>query len=240
MSGLADEADEIMMCCADCGIAGVDDIKLKECTACKSVRYCSVNCQREHRPKHKRQCKKRAAELRDEMLFKQPESSHLGDCPICCLPLFIDESKSTLHSCCSKLICQGCDYFNKMREEKQRLEQKCPFCRQPAPETDKEIEMNLMKRVEANDPFAIGEVGTQHCREGDYKSAFEYLTKAAQLGDIQAHYHLSVMYSEGGEGVEKDKKKQLYHLEEAAIGGHPDARYNLGVTRVKVVGTKEQ
>ena len=97
-----------------------------------------------------------------------------------------------------------------------------------------------MKRVEANDPFAIGEVGTQHCREGDYKSAFEYLTKAAQLGDIQAHYHLSVMYSEGGEGVEKDKKKQLYHLEEAAIGGHPDARYNLGVTRVKVVGTKEQ
>ena len=42
MSGLADEADEIMMCCAGCGIAGVDDIKLKECTACKSVRYCSV------------------------------------------------------------------------------------------------------------------------------------------------------------------------------------------------------
>jgi len=26
---------------------------------------------------------KRAAELRDEILFKQPESSHRGDCPIC-------------------------------------------------------------------------------------------------------------------------------------------------------------
>jgi TPR repeat protein len=31
-----------------------------------------------------------------------------------------------------------------------------------------------------------------------------------------------------GKGVEKDLKKQLHHLEIAAIGGHPDARYNLG------------
>ena len=34
-------------------------------------------------------------------------------------------------------------------------------------------------------------------------------------------YHL-------GEGVEKDEKKKFYHLEEAAIGGHPKARHNLG------------
>jgi len=30
--------------------------------------------------------KTRAAELRDELLFKQPASSHLGDCPICVIP----------------------------------------------------------------------------------------------------------------------------------------------------------
>ena len=42
-----------------------------------------------------------------------------------------------------------------------------------------------------------------------------------------AHYNLSLMYSEG-KGVEKDNKKKVYHLEEAAIGGHPDARFNLG------------
>ena len=35
------------------------------------------------------------------------------------------------------------------------------------------------------------------------------------------------MYQKG-QGVEKDLKKALYHLEEAAIGGHPYARYNLG------------
>ena len=28
--------------------------------------------------------------------------------------------------------------------------------------------------------------------------------------------------------MEKDIKKEVYHLEEAAIGGHPSARHNLG------------
>mmetsp|Transcript_4910 Transcript_4910/g.7523 ORF Transcript_4910/g.7523 Transcript_4910/m.7523 type:complete len:117 (+) Transcript_4910:363-713(+) len=37
------------------------------------------------------------------------------------------------------------------------------------------------------------------------------------------------MYSKG-DGVEKDRRKGMYHLEEAAIGngGHPSARQNLG------------
>ena len=115
MSG-SDEAADIMMCCAGCGKAEVDDIKLKKCNGCKSVRYCGVKCQKEHRSKHKRECKKRAAELRDEILFRQPESSHLGDCPICCLPLSYDPKTSTMYSCCSKYICNGCDYANHKRE----------------------------------------------------------------------------------------------------------------------------
>jgi len=51
----AAEVEEEMMCCAACGIAEVDDIKLKKCTACK---LCSVKCQKEHRPKHKKHVKK--------------------------------------------------------------------------------------------------------------------------------------------------------------------------------------
>jgi hypothetical protein len=46
---------------------------LKTCTACKLVKYCSVACQKSHRPKHKQECKKRAAELHDEALFKEQE-----------------------------------------------------------------------------------------------------------------------------------------------------------------------
>jgi TPR repeat protein len=32
----------------------------------------------------------------------------------------------------------------------------------------------------------------------------------------------------GGEGVEKDEEKAVYHWKKAAIGGHPHARNNLG------------
>eukprot|EP00984_Skeletonema_dohrnii_P006566 scaffold2352_cov90-Skeletonema_dohrnii-CCMP3373.AAC.5 len=66
-------------CCASCGVTAVDDVRLKNCNACYLVKYCSIKCQKDHRPQHKKECRKRAAELRDEILFKQPESSFFGD-----------------------------------------------------------------------------------------------------------------------------------------------------------------
>jgi tetratricopeptide (TPR) repeat protein len=218
-------ADDAMMFCAACGMEECDDITLKTCTACKSVRYCGVKCQRDHRLQHKRACKKRAAEFRDELLFKQPESSHLGDCPICMIPLPLDPEKSIMMSCCSKLICNGCDYANAERELNPR-DAKCPFCRKVLP-SEKEIEENVMKRIEANDPVAICQKGKKCHNKGDYSSAFEYYAKAAKLGNIEAHYHLSICYLLG-HGVEKDEKKGVFHLEEASIGGLPFARYHLG------------
>ena len=211
------EADDIMMCCAGCGKAAFDDIKKVE-----SVRFCSVTCQKERRPKHKR-----AVELRDELLLKQPEISHLGDCPICFLPTPIGPTESARLECCSKLICEGCNYANQKREREQRLDPKCPFCRHPIPKSQGQVEKNRMKRVEVNDPEAIRQTGGRCYNEGDYNGAFEYFSKAAELGDMDAHFNLSVMYQKR-EGVAKDEKKQLHHLEEAAIGGHPDARHNLG------------
>ena len=167
------------------------------------------------------------AELRDRDLFTQPDSSHLGDCPICCLPLSLDQSKATFMGCCSKLICRGCQYANAKRENEAGLEQRCAFCREPAPKTDEEVDKNIMNRVKKNDPAAMCHMGKKRCSEGDYKGALEYLTKAAELGDVGACYELSIMYRDG-EGVQKDMKKYIYHLEEAAIGGHAGARYNLG------------
>eukprot|EP00986_Skeletonema_menzelii_P015044 scaffold10944_cov132-Skeletonema_menzelii.AAC.2 len=227
MSAAVKEDGDTMLLCASCGIAGGDDINLKKCTACHLVKYCSVKCQRDHRPQHKRACKKRAVEIHDEILFKQPESSHRGDCPICCLPLSMDPSESIFMTCCSKYICDGCDIANIKREHEGKLQHSCPFCRKAAPKTDEECIEELMKRVEANDPLAMCFMGTERCNEGDYKSAFEYWTKAAALGDVQAHFHLSTLYYDG-QGVEKDEKKELHHLEEAAIGGSPHARHNLG------------
>eukprot|EP00984_Skeletonema_dohrnii_P021744 scaffold10944_cov84-Skeletonema_dohrnii-CCMP3373.AAC.3 len=66
----------------------------------------------------------------------------------------------------------------------------------------------------------------KHYQKGDYELAFEYYTNAAELGDATAHNNLTFMYR-NGQGVEKDEKKEVYHLEEAAIAGHPRARCNL-------------
>ena len=220
-------AVDLVSFCASCGIAEVDDIELSECKSCDLVRYCSDECQREHKSKHEEAYKKRAAELRDELLFKQPESTHRGDCPICMIPLELDTTKSTVMSCCSKIICDGCAYANRIREKEASLIPSCPFCREPRPNTDEECNKRNMKRVEAGDPVAICQEGFEQCNKGDYISAFEYWSKAIEMGDVEAHFKLALLYHHG-EGVERDLGKEIYHMEEAAIGGHPEARYNLG------------
>ena len=224
MSSKLEEADKKF--CASCGKAEGDDIQLRTCTACKSVRYCGVTCQRNHRPKHKKSCKKRAAELRDEILFKQPESTHLGDCPICCLPLLMGHEKSSLYTCCSKHICKGCTHANQLRQHRENMQLTCPFCRHIVPNTPEATNL-IMNRVAANDPVAMTQMGFVHFEKGDYDGAFKNFTNAAELGNVDAHYNLSIMYMKG-QGVEKDEKKEIYHLEEAAIAGHPMARHYLG------------
>ena len=220
-------SEENTSCCALCGIAEIDDIKLMPCDDCDLVRYCSDDCRGDHKPQHEEDCKKRTAELRDELLFKQPESSCYGDCPICMISLPLDPAKSSIMGCCSKLICRGCEYANKKREIEMRLQSSCPFCRELVPGTEEEFDKQLMKRIEANDLTATVQQGVLHIMKGEYQSAFEYWSKAAGFGHADAHYQLSVMYHDG-DFVEKDKRKEIYHLEEAAINGHPGARYNLG------------
>ena len=202
-------------------------MKLKKC-ACDLLKYCSVGCQKNHRSLHKKVCKRQLAKTRDDRLFTQPDGSCYGECPICCLPLSLDFKKWSINTCCCQRICSGCSHANQKREWKEGLDQKCPFCREPLPKTDEQQAKNYMKRAKANDPVALCNMGKKHYdNKGDHKKAFEYWTRATELGDAEAHFNLSILY-QLVEGVEKDKKKEVYHLEEAAVGGHPDARYNLG------------
>jgi hypothetical protein len=230
MSSKEDEATDTVMCCASCGIAAVDNVKMKNCDGgCDLVKYCSDKCQDNHREQHEGECRKRAVELRDNDLFTMTEGSCFGECPICCLPLPIDRNKSGFMTCCSKYICRGCNFANQVREIDAGLRRRCVFCREPLPESKEESFKRAMKRIkENNDPAAICHVGQRKEDEGDYETALEYLTKAAGLGDAEAHSTLSLMYLYG-EGVEKDIEKGVHHMEEAAIGGHPTARYNLGI-----------
>ena len=64
-------------------------------------------------------------------------------------------------------------------------------------------------------------------KQGD-EGLFGFLKFAFKDGLIskEDRFYLSIMYSKGY--VKKDKAKEVYHLEQAAVGGHPSARYNLG------------
>ena len=53
--------------CANCGKGEDSSSSLKACTACKLVKYCNRDCQIAH-PQHKKECRRRAAELHDEKL----------------------------------------------------------------------------------------------------------------------------------------------------------------------------
>lgn len=222
MSSAAEGIEVKVAVCANCGIVEIDDIKLEECTDCDLVRYCRDKCREEHREQHEEECNKRKKELHDKKLLKQPDGNHLGECPICLLPLSLLPGKSTSCSGCCKLVCIGCSYADYMSSGRSR----CPFCREPAIDGKEENNKRAMKRVEVNDPNALRFVGIECYKEGDYDKVFEYWTNAVKLGDVRSHYHLGYMYYEG-EGVEKEEEKGISHYEKAAIGGHPVARHNL-------------
>ena len=143
------------------------------------VRYCNANCQKNHWPTHKIECKQRATEIHDEALFKDPPAKE--DCPICFLPMpakliaCMTLPPATISSvpiydyvaaneglanmgteqyfpCCGKSISGGCAYsFHKSGND-----ETCPFCKSDRKgKTDGDTVEEFMKRVEVNDAGAM-------------------------------------------------------------------------------------
>ncbi|EJK46346.1 hypothetical protein THAOC_34989 [Thalassiosira oceanica] len=201
----------------------------KDCTACRLVKYCGVDCQRAHRKQHKKACKQRAAELKDEQLYSQGRERPEGDfCPICTLPIAFPMCEhSVIEWCCMKRICEGCD----MAAEKRGMDD-CAFCRTPCPDNDADRLAMIMTRVRKKDPDAIyflgqecffGELGLQK----DMQKAIELWSEAAELGSIDALFNLGNAYY-SGECVEEDVTKAVELYEKAAMHGHIESRDNLG------------
>ena len=239
-------------CCAECGGEEGGGVSLKTCKSCMQVKYCNPTCQKNHWAKHKKECKLRAAELRDEALFKDPPAKE--DCPICFLPMpvkmiscicFAPATRSTVpiydfaianeefatvdteayYSCCGKTICRGCIHSCRTSGNID----KCPFCNSDgASKTHEEMIEDLTKRVTVNDPASICLLANSYHHginglQQDRTKATELYTKAADLGYNKAHNNLGGNYYEGG-----DLKKAKFHYEAAAMAGHEVARYNLG------------
>ena len=219
-----DSTDMMLLSCANCGKGEEDSNNLKSCAACKLVKYCSRDCQVAHRPQHKKECKKRAAELYDEKLFKDVERE---ECPICMLPLSFETGTASFQSCCGKCICIGCDYAMRMSEGKDL----CAFCRTPAATSNKEHTKRTKKLMQAGNANAFNMLGFSYAvgkleLPQDYQQAIELYLKAGELGCAAAYYNLGQSYREGT-GIEVDEKKAKYYYELAAMGGDIMARNSL-------------
>ena len=70
--------------CAACGKGANDDVKLKQCSACKLVAYCNVTCQKAHRKEHKEDCKRevrfarRRARMQHECVYSFEPGEDVG------------------------------------------------------------------------------------------------------------------------------------------------------------------
>ena len=229
------DTDVVVSVCANCGKEG-DNIN-NICNKCKMVMYCNAACKKKHEKKHKKDCeehRRRAAELHDIELFKQPPPQE-EDCPICFLLLPSLESGRGYKSCCGKVICNGCVYAPLYDNQGNEVDnEKCPFCRVPTPSSDVEAVERVQKRIEKDDPIAMHSTGCYYS-EGeyghpqDYKKALELFNQAGELGCALAYNSIGVAYFKGrGEGVNVDKKKSIHYLELAAMKGDMMARHNLG------------
>jgi hypothetical protein len=193
----------------------------------------------------------RAAELRDEALFKDPPPAK-EDCPICFLPMpsnviccislppatifsvpiydyavaneeLAGKATEVYYSCCGKSVCGGCVHsFAKCGN--MRI---CPFCKAEDRYTYIDVVEELMKRVNVQDGGAMCELAKYyyHGLEGlqqDRTKAIELFTRAAKLGSSSAHHYLGVHYDKGG-----NLKKAKFHFEAAAMAGHELTRHNL-------------
>ena len=215
--------------CANCGKHGSDNVKLKNCTACRLVKYCGVDCQKTHRKHHKMACKQRAAELKDEQLYSQGHERPEGDfCPICTLPIPITMNAfSVFNTCCMKQVCNGCNIAAQKRGMVD-----CAFCRTPIPDNDADKLAMIQARVEKKDPDAINYLGHKYLfgqlgLQKDARRAVQLWTEAADLGSVEALYNLGNAYGYG-EGVQEDDAKAIQFWANAAMQGHVDSRNNLG------------
>ena len=215
--------------CANCGKGEESSSDLKACTACNMVKYCNRDCQIAHRPQHKKACKKRAAELRDEQLFFK-EHQPREECPICMLPppLYSNRTGMTFYSCCGKDICNGCVHAIKESGAKDL----CPFCKSPPSNSSEEEVKRVMKLMEKGNANANYQLGGYYAQGSmgmpqDQAKANELYLRAGELGFAAAYHNLGNSYY-NGDGVEIDKKNAKHYSELAAINGHINARHNLG------------
>ena len=172
-----------------------------------------------------------AAQYLERLLNEGHERWEGNACTICFLLIELPMGKhSMINVCCMKRVCNGCIL---MAERQRGINSRCPFCRTPFTNDEASQLAMVQKRAEKGDDEAIHFLSLKyyHGSMGLTKNlprAIELWTKAAELGSLDAHYHLGHSYCYG-DGVEQDKPRAIRHWQQAAMKGDVESRHGLGV-----------
>ena len=164
-----------------------------------------------------------------ELMARGLERPEGDACSICFLLIELPMGMhSKTNACCMKRVCDGCSLA-----ARQRGMRCCPFCRTPRPNDDASTLAMMQNRVDKGDAEATHLLGCKYYYgqlglAKDVHRAIEFWTEAVELGSLDAHYDLGLMYYTGN-GVEEDKPRGIQHWQQAALKGEAESRDNLGV-----------
>ncbi|EJK64851.1 hypothetical protein THAOC_14367 [Thalassiosira oceanica] len=175
-----------------------------------------------------------ARNLERTLMSSGHERPERDRCPICFDLIELPVGKhSKIKTCCMKKVCNGC-----ILEARERgLNDTCPFCRTLLPDSYELMLTMIQKRVDKGDGEAITFLGYKYFYgqlglAKDVSRAVELWTEAAELGSLDAHYQLGLVYYYGI-GIGEDQPRGIHHWQQAAMKGHIHSRHNLGVAEYK-------
>ena len=168
-----------------------------------------------------------ARNLHQRLMASGHERPEEERCPICFdLIEFPTCEHSKMKVCCMKRVCNGCI----LAAHRRGMNDTCPFCRTALKTDDASILAMVQKRVSNGEAMLFlgskyfhGEFGLAK----DVPRAIELWTEAAELGSLEAHFNLGIMYYNGN-GVEEDRPCGIRHWQQAALKGHAHSRHKLG------------
>ena len=176
-----------------------------------------------------------ARNLEQRLMASGHERTEGDACSICFLLIELRVNEhSKMNFCCMKRLCDGCI----LEAQRRGMNNTCPFCRTPVPADDASQLAMMKKRVDKVDAEAITLLGDEYYHGDllglakDVPQAIELWTEAAELGSLDAHNQLGIVYYTG-DGIEEDKTRGTHHWQQAAMEGHVESRDYLGFVESK-------
>jgi len=173
------------------------------------------------------------AETADIDLFSPIIVTEREECPICMIPLPINETQTLFKACCGKTICNGCAIKHMLTDKDKKGashswdDYKCPFCQQPKTGN---IIKSLKKLMKKNNPGAFMQMAKGYKNgEGVFQSdskSVEMHIRAGEIGHANAFDHIGCAY-DNGIAVKQDKSKALEFYEVGAKKGSVSAHEHL-------------